>query len=308
MIRIMSQKKLSMLDFKNNHTIAMLSLFFGAFLISFSGVWVKISLVSPASSAFYRVFFGGIILLILTIINKEIKWYGFRHIALLFFCALMFALDLFFYHSTIEYIGPGLGTIIPNFQVIILTFVGVFFLKEKLHISFIFSIPFAFAGLFMIVGFKWNVLPDSYQIGLIMGFLTAFLYASFLLSLRKLQAGMEKSSFFYVLMLVSLATAFFLAIEMIRSGNSFEIPSTKSFLALGSLGLFSQVIGWILITNALPKIRASYSGLILLIQPALAFVWDVLFFQRPTTLINWTGVVLALLAIYIATIGKSETS
>lgn len=305
--KIMILKKLSLLDFKNNHTIAMLSLFFGAFLISFSGVWVKISLVSPVSSAFYRVFFGGIILLVLAIVNKELKWYGFRHITLLFFCALMFALDLFFYHSTIEYIGPGLGTIIPNFQVIILTLVGIFFFKEKLHISFIFSIPFAFAGLFMIVGIKWDALPDSYQLGVMMGLLTAFLYASFLLSLRKLQAGMEKSSFFYVLMLVSLATAFFLAIEMVRSGNSFEIPGIKSFLALGSLGLFSQVIGWILIGNALPQVRASYSGLILLIQPALAFVWDVLFFQRPTTLINWAGVLLALLAIYIATIGKAKT-
>ncbi len=159
----------------------------------------------------------------------------------------------------------------------------------------------------MIVGVNWNALPDKYQIGIAMGILTAFLYAAFLLSLRKLQAGMKNPSFFYVLMLVSLTTAFFLAIEMIRTGNTFEIPSTKSFLALGALGLFSQVIGWILITNALPHVKASYSGIILLLQPALAFVWDVLFFQRPTTLINWAGVLLALAAIYVATIGRSET-
>jgi drug/metabolite transporter (DMT)-like permease len=36
-----------------------------------------------------------------------------------------------------------------------------------------------------------------------------------------------------------------------------------------------------------------------LLQPALAFVWDVLFFQRPTTLINWLGVLIALVAIYM---------
>ncbi|MCP3901441.1 MAG: DMT family transporter [Desulfobacteraceae bacterium] len=226
---------------------------------------------------------------------------------LLLFCAFMFALDLFFYHSTIELVGPGLGTILPNFQVIILTCISIFFFKEKLHTAFIFSIPFAFAGLIMIVGVNWDALPDKYQIGIAMGILTAFLYAAFLLSLRKLQAGMKNPSFFYVLMLVSLTTAFFLAIEMIRTGNTFEIPNTKSFLALGALGLFSQVIGWILITNALPKVRTSYSGLILLLQPALAFVWDVLFFQRPTTLINWAGVLLALAAIYVATIGRSET-
>ena len=296
----------SLLNFKDNKTLALPGIFAGAFLISFSGVWVTLSDVSPTSSAFYRVFFGGIILIFLTILNKELKWYGFRHIALVSFCSLIFALDLYFYHSTIKYIGPGLGTILPNFQVIILTGAGMFFFKEKLHLSFFVSIPFAFSGLLMIVGVNWSNLPELYQIGIIMGILTAFLYASFLLSLRKLQTSMEKSSFFYVLMLVSLATAFFLAIEMVRSGDSFTIPTIKSFLALGSLGMFSQVIGWILITNALPHVRASYSGLILLIQPALAFVWDVLFFGRPTTIINWAGVVLALCAIYIATAGKSK--
>ena len=64
-------------------------------------------------------------------------------------------------------------------------------------------------------------------------------------------------------------------------------------------------MGWILITNALPKIRASLSGLILLLQPALAFVWDVLFFQRPTTPVNWLGVLVALVAIYLGMAGQS---
>ena len=35
----------------------------GAFMISFSGVWVKISHVTPTVSAFYRVLFGGLFLL-----------------------------------------------------------------------------------------------------------------------------------------------------------------------------------------------------------------------------------------------------
>ena len=70
--------------------------------------------------------------------------------------------------------------------------------------------------------------------------------------------------------------------------------------ALLALGLFSQCVGWILITNALPNLRTSLSGLILLLQPALAFVWDVLFFQRATDLSNWVGVIIVLGAIYLA--------
>ena len=66
-----------------------------------------------------------------------------------------------------------------------------------------------------------------------------------------------------------------------------------------NLGLFSQCLGWVQIANAMPKIRASFTGLILLLQPALAFVWDVLFFARPTDLTNWTGILLTLTAIYL---------
>jgi drug/metabolite transporter (DMT)-like permease len=42
-------------------------------------------------------------------------------------------------------------------------------------------------------------------------------------------------------------------------------------------------------------------------QPALAFVWDVLFFQRPTTLVNWLGVMVALAAIYLGMAGQSRS-
>jgi len=110
---------------------------------------------------------------------------------------------------------------------------------------------------------------------------------------------------FFVLLLVSLSTAVFLAAEVVHHNDSFQIPDLQSLFSLAALGLFSHSLGWILITNALPKIRTSFSGLILLLEPALAFVWDVLFFQRPTSLVNWLGVVIALAAIYLGMAGKS---
>ena len=88
--------------------------------------------------------------------------------------------------------------------------------------------------------------------------------------------------------------------------KNFQNADLQSLFSLAALGLFSHSLGWILITHALPKIRTSFSGLILLLEPALAFVWDVLFFQRPTSLVNWLGVVIALAAIYLGRARKSE--
>ncbi len=303
---------------------AVLHLLMGAVMISFSGVWVKLTHIPPMTSAFYRVFFGGLILLIPALYRKEIRFYGFRHLAIGLVCGFVFALDLGFYHHSIHYIGPGLSTILANFQVFILTGFGIIFLKERVSLLFALSIPLAFCGLFMIVGIGGPPLKDLYRTGIYYGLAAAACYAGFILLLRKLQSDQNQSdrnqsdrnqsdqnqggfSFFYVIMMVSFTTSLFLGAEIGASGLSFAIPDLQTLISLLILALFSQGIGWILITNALPAIRASHSGLILLLQPALAFVWDVLFFQRPTGWLNWMGVMVALAAIYMGMMGRNKS-
>ena len=286
----------------NSMRMAVFRLLAGAVMISFSGVWVKVSHVTPASSAFYRVLFGGLLLLAAAIWRREVKWPNIRQLALASISGAFLSLDLLFYHSSIFYVGPGLGTILPNFQVFILAAVGVLFLGEKLRWSLITAIPLAFSGLLLIVGIDWSALDSNYKVGIYFGLGGAFCYAWFLLSLRKFQAEQVGISVFFVLMSVSFVTAVFLAAEIIHSGGTFAIPDLQSLATLAALGLFSQSLGWVIITNALPHIRASLSGLILLLQPALAFVWDVLFFQRPTSTVNWLGVLVVLLAVYLGTV------
>jgi len=276
----------------------------GAFLISFSGVWVKVCHVTPTASAFYRVLFGGLLLLAAAWIKREIRWLKWRQALLGLLCGVFFAVDLIFYHYSIGYIGPGLGTILPNFQVFILAVVGALLLKERVRLIAILSMPVAFGGLFLIVGVDWNQLNPLYKAGIYLGLGAAVFYAIFLLSLRKLQAEQKGRSIFHVLMIVSLTTAALIALELLWVGDSFRIPDWQSFWSLAALGLFSQAIGWILITNALPHVRASLSGLILLLQPALAFVWDVLLFARPTSTTNWIGLTVVLAAIYMGTTGS----
>jgi drug/metabolite transporter (DMT)-like permease len=282
--------------------LAAAGLLSGAVMISFSGVWVKIAHVTSTASAFYRVFFGSIFLLMAVLGKGELKPKKIPNLWLAVCCGFLFALDLYFFHISIRYVGPGLGTILPNFQVFILAAIGIIFFKEKARLAYLLSIPLAFFGLFLIIGLHWGRMDPLYRIGVYCGLATAVCYAGFILSLRKLQADQIGSSIFYVLMVASMASSAFLAVEIWRAEDTFKIPDLQSLIALASLGLFSQSVGWILIANALPKIQASLSGLILLLQPALAFTWDVLFFHRPTTWINWAGVGIVLVAIYFGTV------
>lgn len=284
--------------------LPILAVLTGAFIISFSGIWVKLADVAPSASAFYRVFFGFIFLLLASLKSRDFPQLTIRRFVLLMICALFFALDLIFWHASIGYIGPGLATIIGNFQVFMLAAIGILFYKDPIRLRFLLSIPLAITGLFLVVGVNWQQLGDQYKLGLGLGLLTALCYTGFLLTLRKIQAESDLS-FYNSLMLLSGLCAAMLAIFMINTGISFSFPHYQSFFSLLALGLFSQTIGWLLITNAMPKIRASLTGLILLLQPTLAFIWDVLFFKRPTDLLNWTGVVITIIAIYLG-VSKKE--
>ena len=286
------------------YQLPILQILCGAFLISFSGIFVKLADVSPTASGFYRVFFGAIFLLVATSLAKDFKKLSLREWLLLTFCGFVFALDLFFWHESIMYIGPGLATLLGNFQVFFLAAAGILFGGEKSRRRFFIALPLAIIGLLLIVGHNWNELGSSYQTGISFGLLTALCYTGFLLSLRKIRTD-DSHSLFSTLLIVSAACAFFLGLKMLHAGDSFVIPDVKSLSALLGLGLFSQTIGWVLIAHALPKIRVSHAGLILLLQPALAFIWDVLLFDRPTSAPHWIGLSITLAAIYMGLTGKA---
>ena len=284
---------------------AVLQILAGAFMISFSAIFVRLADVPPTSSGFYRVFFGFIFLYTIAAVKKHLTKPRPEQVLFISFCGLAFALDLFFWHESILFVGPGLATLLGNFQVFLLAATAIFFLGEKARLRFLASLPLAIFGLFLIVGLDWHRLSTTYKTGVYFGLLTAVCYTVYLLSLKKIQTDLSRSPIFS-LMLVSFFCALFLGFKMTISGDTFVIPNLKSLLALLGLGLFSQTIGWLLISEALPKIPTSLAGLVLLLQPSLSFVWDVLFFDRPTSLLNWLGVLIALAAIYMGLTGKTR--
>ncbi len=273
----------------------------GAVMISFSAVFVKLAHVNPTVSAFYRVFFGGCFLLMILLIRNQLQWYGGRFLKLALITGLFFALDLYAWHRSIQFVGPGLATILGNFEVFMVPAVAFVIYGEKPSVRLLLSIPPAMIGLFMIVGTPWGQLTPDFRLGIYYGLATAVFYTGFLMMFRRMQSEPGSPPVVYTLMVVSFATALFLGLEMVRNGESFAIPDIQSLSSLVGLALMSQTLGWFLIGHSLPKIPAAIAGLILLLQPSLSFVWDVLFFNRETSAMAWTGVVLALCAIYIGT-------
>ncbi len=204
----------------------------GAGMISFSGVFVKLAHVAPSVSAFYRVLIGGVILLIIARLRNNSLRPGWKTLRMILLAAAFFSLDLIFYHHSILMIGPGLSTILSNFQVFFMAAFAIFVLNEKPTSKFLISIPLAVAGLFLIVGFKWEFMSGAYKAGIIFGLLAGLFYAFYILTLRNTQVRAERISIFSSLAIISLLSAAALALY-IRDGYASFICDTR-FTNMGS--------------------------------------------------------------------------
>jgi drug/metabolite transporter (DMT)-like permease len=278
---------------------AVLRLMAGAVLISFSAVFVKLTAVTPTVAGVYRCAFGGAVLWAWLFLKRERLGFALRPWMTLFAAALFFAGDLAAWHRSIVLVGPGLSTLLANFQVFVLAFVGMAVFGEQVRLALLVSVPLAMVGLGLIVGFDVASLPAVRRDGVLLGLATAVFYSGYILSLRRarqLSPGLSPAS---DLAIVSALTALLLAGLALSSGESLAIPSVRDGGVLLAYGVVGQVLGWVLISSSLERVPAGLIGLILLLQPTLSFVWDMVFFDLPLTVVQGVGAALAIAAIYV---------
>ena len=272
----------------------------GAFMISFSPVFVSLVNVSPTTSGFYRVFFGGVALTTFIFLSgRRLSFNKSIWIALVF-SAVFFTADLWFWHRSILYVGPGLSTLLANFQVFFMLLASIMLFKQQPTKMQIIAIPVALLGLLAIVGIDWNQLHSDYSLGVIFGLLTAVSYTGYMLFMRQAQIDSKHVLPVREIAIMSLLVALSLGVIAQVEGESLAINSLQDLSLLLAYGLFSHATGLILIASALAKVTTAEVGIVLLLQPSLSFIWDVLLFNRSFTLVEFIGVSMVLIAIYMS--------
>ncbi len=282
---------------------ALFRLLIGSVCISFSPIFIKFAAISPDSAGFYRMLFAGISLLVLMLLRGETLKMARRPQLLLSLCGVFLAVDFMCWHRSIDLVGPGLSTLLANFQVFFTALLSWLLFKQRITKLFMFAIVMALCGLFFITGVSWESLEQGYKLGIFLGLLAGVFYSGYVLLLK---TSMNDSSVNGVpaMLMISIPSTLLLAVITPLNGATFIIPNNVSLFALLGVGIISTTIGWSLISSAIKHIQATVAGLILLLQPTLALIWDVLLFDRQTGGLQLFGILLILSAIYIGSYRK----
>lgn len=281
----------------------------GSFFISFAAFFVKGAPIDSTAVAFYRFLFGCAALFAVAAV-KRIKLLPPRPLVpLIALAGLFFVGDVLIWHKSIVRLGPGIATIVVNFEVIFLAVYGVIFLKERMSLQQKASIPLALLGLALLLGVHIHGLPEHLAIGTGLALTASLFYTGYVLVLRRSQMVPEKIhpiANMAWLSLVSLAAtlAICLAFDV-----PLGIPDARTLGTLAALGICCQSTGWVLISLGLPAMTPFRAGILMLTQPAMAFLWDSFAYGTATGLHNILGAALAIFAIGMGMKGpaKKET-
>lgn len=277
----------------------------GAAIIGTNGIMVELAGTPPTVSAFWRMAFAGTMLLSWVVATGGWHALAPRTWGWIVVTGAAFAADLWLWHRSILLVGPGLATLLGNAQVFFMALAGVLFFHERLGLRFLAGLLLAFFGLWLMLGSQWSGLAPQYRWGVWLGLGTGVCYAVYNLCLRRSQreAHVDRARsapVAQVLGIAALVSAVFLGGAGMAEGSAFAIPSLKSLVVLLALAGFGHCLSWVLIARAMAHLRVALVGLLLLLQPVVAFVLDVWLFDRATEPREWLGLAFGLAGIFMA--------
>lgn len=264
---------------KTGARFALPVLFLGATAIGFAPIFVRLSEVGPAATAFWR------IALALPFLSAWMKIdeskYPYRKkpelkkdVPRLALAGFLFAGDLAVWHWSIHYTTVANATLLANLAPIFVTLgAGVIF-RERVTVKFLAGMIIALSGAFILMGNSLKI-SARFLAGDALGVLTAVFYGSYILTVNRLRKNYSTPA-----IMTWGGVAFLIAIIpiVLISGEGMISPSVRGWMVLVGLALISQVCGQGFIAFSLAYLPAPFASVSLLVQPMMAaiFAWIIL--------------------------------
>jgi drug/metabolite transporter (DMT)-like permease len=262
---------------------------------------VDLAAVSPSTAAVFRCGYALPVLGLLAL--RERRRLGPPapgHWRLAAAAGAFFAVDLILWHHAIDDVGAGLATTLGNLQVVLVAIAAWALLGEKPSARVVLCVPLVFAGAVLISGVMGEgAYGDDPALGAVYGVLTAVAYTGFILVLREMGRDLRRPA--GPLFAATLVATLVAAVGGALLGEVDLAPSWPAHGWLVTLALTSQVVGWLLIAVALPRLPASLTSVVLTVQPVGSVLLGVVLLGEDPATLQLVGVAVIVAAIVVAT-------
>jgi len=279
---------------KDHPWIHYLLLLFGILCISWSAILVKLADISGFGSGFYRLLIGTIgIIPIWLYYKKPIT--DSKGVKVAIICGILFACDIALWNTSIMLSKATISTLLANLAPVWVGIGALLFMKEKPTKIFWIGTAIAILGVTIIIGIN-EVLEANLNFGNILAIIASMFYGAYLMTVRKGRNSLDTFSFTTISMISSTVV---LGLICLFTSTPLWGFSTTTWLALGTLGLVPQLLGWLAINQALGHISPTVASVSLLSQTVFTAIFSVLILSEVLTVHEIGGAVVVLVGIYL---------
>ena len=214
---------------------------------------------------------------------------------------LFFAADLQCFHYAVTLVGAGLGTVLPNLQVVVVAVATWLLFGERPPSRALGAIPVVLGGVVLISGIFDDAAFGADPItGAVLGTAAGVFYAGFLISMRRLNRDRRRSA--GPLADATLTTALAVLPAGLLLGSLDLAPTPVELAWLVLLAVTSQVLGYLFITVSLPRLPAATGSILLFVQPIFTLVFSALLLAERPSPLQLAGVGLVLGGVAVAAV------
>jgi drug/metabolite transporter (DMT)-like permease len=253
-------------------------LILGAILISFSGIFVKISELGPTATGFHRLFLALPIFWLWMAGEArkypqqlQLRWPDWWLLAL---CGLFLAGDLVFWHWSLHMTSVANATLLGNSAPIFVTLAGWLLFGQRFSPLFLLGMALAIGGAAVLVGISF-VHGQRPFLGDLLGVVVGAFYAGYIMLVGRLRARFSTAS---VMGVSGVFACLALLPVALASGEGLTAYTLHGWIILFALAWLSQVAGQSAITWSLAHLPAAFGAVTLLVNPVAAalFAWATL--------------------------------
>ncbi len=282
-------------DHPEGHRLqALAALVFGACVIGFSGILVRLTQTGPVAAGFWRLAFA---LPALALITRRASGPLGRPSRIAAIAGLMFALDLGFWHEGIKFTSVANATVLSNMTPVVVTAFAWLFLKQRPRPLFLLAVATALAGVWMMaVGKASGAALLNAPLGNLYSISTALWYALYFLAMSE---GRKTEAAGRIMFWSGMIGAPLLLATSLLLGEQLTPTAAAGWAACVGLGAV-HVLGQGSIAWGLGRLPTSTASVVVLVQPVVAGLMGFVLFGEALGPLQLVGMAVALGGVVLA--------